>query len=200
MALSGSTVQNAVPVQGLSKTCARCSQTKEESLFVRRGEAYKSWCKECENLRRKLQYQEQREYRTAKARANYAVNPSKQLIATQRWREKYPERYSAYVHSWYKNNPDAIKRSRMRRHARARNAGLFHVTTKEILKLKAKSCFYCGSNQNIEIDHRVPVSRGGSHSIGNLVSACRKCNRSKSNKFITEWNIFKRKLSNVRQS
>lgn len=185
-------------MQSLSKTCIRCKQTKEESLFVRRGNLYKTWCRECENLRRKIQYREQREYRTSKARENYSKNPAKQLAASQRWREKYPERYAAYVHSWYKNNPDAIKRSRLRRSARARNAGLFRVTTKEMLKLKAQPCFYCGSNQNIEIDHRVPISRGGSHSIGNLVSACRKCNRSKNSKFITEWNIFKRKLSNVR--
>jgi 5-methylcytosine-specific restriction endonuclease McrA len=184
-----------------SKICARCGDEKEAVLFVKKGNNdYRSWCKDCENSRRKLQYLEQREYRTKKARETYAKNPEKQLIASQKWREKNKEKYAAYVHSWYKNNPDNIRRSRIRRNAKKRNAGIFLVTTKEFIKLKQQPCFYCGSKNKIEIDHRVPISRGGAHSIGNLVAACIPCNRSKNNKFVSEWKNYKRKLENARQS
>lgn len=50
------------------------------------------------------------------------------------------------------------------------------------------ACVYCGANDGIlECDHVFPVSLGGSNDIGNLATACRPCNRSKSSKTISEW-------------
>jgi hypothetical protein len=44
------------------------------------------------------------------------------------------------------------------------------------------ACRFCGDrpgNQNIEIEHLIPVSKGGSDNPENLVAACVKCNRNK---------------------
>lgn len=43
------------------------------------------------------------------------------------------------------------------------------------------TCRYCGRylKQDIELDHVIPVVRGGSTNIANLVTACRPCNRRK---------------------
>ena len=46
------------------------------------------------------------------------------------------------------------------------------------------TCVYCGvsgTEAELEVDHVHPVSKGGSHHIGNLVTACRNCNQKKSN-------------------
>jgi len=43
-------------------------------------------------------------------------------------------------------------------------------------------CEQCGSRVNLEFDHIVPVSRGGSNTYKNVQLLCEKCNRSKSNK------------------
>jgi 5-methylcytosine-specific restriction endonuclease McrA len=43
----------------------------------------------------------------------------------------------------------------------------------------AGACAYCGSKVLIEIDHRVPLTRGGSNLIENIIPACRRCNRRK---------------------
>lgn len=43
-------------------------------------------------------------------------------------------------------------------------------------------CVYCGAtkeNDRLEMDHVIPVSRGGTDDIGNLVTACRQCNIGK---------------------
>ena len=45
------------------------------------------------------------------------------------------------------------------------------------------TCQYCGisgSEAELEIDHIVPISKGGSNHISNLATACRKCNLEKS--------------------
>ena len=44
-------------------------------------------------------------------------------------------------------------------------------------------CRYCGRYpKQVEIDHVVPVADGGGTFLGNLVTACRTCNRRKGTK------------------
>ncbi len=184
------------------KPCTRCGEIKALDAFVKRTLdplAYKSWCLPCENLRRKQQYSEQNSYRKAKARANYADNPMRRLETTRRWVKENKEKQAEYLHLWYKSNPEKIKASRIRRMAKVRGAGLGKVTEKEISAIKLMPCFYCGKNDRIEVDHREPIAKGGRHSIGNLVPACMTCNRSKTDKFVMEWRVWKTKrLNNVR--
>ena len=37
----------------------------------------------------------------------------------------------------------------------------------------------CGSRENLEIDHVVPLARGGSNRLENLQLLCQDCNRRK---------------------
>lgn len=41
------------------------------------------------------------------------------------------------------------------------------------------SCVYCGSCDDLTIDHKVPEMHGGDHSLDNLQTACRRCNAQK---------------------
>jgi 5-methylcytosine-specific restriction endonuclease McrA len=57
-------------------------------------------------------------------------------------------------------------------------------------KLQKNKCYYCGIDLNIIVnhrDHKVPISRGGSNSIKNIVWACAPCNQKKSTKMETEF-------------
>lgn len=40
-------------------------------------------------------------------------------------------------------------------------------------------CAYCGMARPLTADHRIPLSRGGTNDIGNILPACRPCNASK---------------------
>ena len=43
-------------------------------------------------------------------------------------------------------------------------------------------CKKCGSTENLEIDHIIPISRGGKSTYSNLQTLCHKCNKEKGSK------------------
>jgi CRISPR/Cas system Type II protein with McrA/HNH and RuvC-like nuclease domain len=57
---------------------------------------------------------------------------------------------------------------------------------KQMLDME-KKCAYCNSDKDIQLDHIIPLSKGGWDIFDNLVFACKKCNLSKSNKSLIEW-------------
>ena len=52
-------------------------------------------------------------------------------------------------------------------------------TMNELLEKAARKCQECGSRGKLEVDHIVPISRGGDGKIENLRILCRSCNRKK---------------------
>ncbi len=65
---------------------------------------------------------------------------------------------------------------------------LYVVVRAFILERDGYQCQYCMTLTGpMEVDHVMPVARGGSDDFDNLVCACRKCNRSKGAKLVSEW-------------
>lgn len=59
----------------------------------------------------------------------------------------------------------------------------------EVFKRDKFTCQYCGASAPdviLEIDHIKPVSKGGTNDIINLITACRDCNRGKSDKELSD--------------
>lgn len=55
-------------------------------------------------------------------------------------------------------------------------------------------CQYCGGDQELTIDHIVPISRLGKSSFENCVTACKSCNAKKGNKLPSESGIYPKKM------
>lgn len=61
---------------------------------------------------------------------------------------------------------------------------------RKVFRRDEETCVYCGASGDgvdLECDHVVPVSRGGSNDMDNLATACRSCNRSKKDLLLEEW-------------
>ena len=55
----------------------------------------------------------------------------------------------------------------------------------EVFKRDSFKCQYCGKSAPdvvLEVDHIIPVSKGGDNDISNLITACFDCNRGKRDK------------------
>lgn len=61
----------------------------------------------------------------------------------------------------------------------------FTKTEKEFIKLKTSGkCGHCGcklTDENITVDHIIPISKGGTNREENLICLCKECNTDKSN-------------------
>ena len=64
------------------------------------------------------------------------------------------------------------------------------MARRRILERDGYACIYCGASiaDNPEVafhvDHVIPLARGGTDAIGNLVTACHHCNTSKGDKML----------------
>jgi 5-methylcytosine-specific restriction endonuclease McrA len=55
--------------------------------------------------------------------------------------------------------------------------------------LNSGPCIYCGDPHPVEVEHIIPVARGGLSVWSNLAPACYGCNHSKSDQLVNEWRI-----------
>ena len=181
------------------KTCSTCCTEKPLDEFYRNSRAKDgrdSRCTSCEKLRL-AKWAADNPERIREAQRRYEAT-GKGNGRSQRWAKENPERYAQIQADYHKRHPCAAKEaSRKRYHSdldRARkdvlnrkavrrtrlvNNGVFRVTTEEVTKILSHPCAVCGSKQNPTLDHIIPVSRGGPHSIGNLQCLCASCNYSK---------------------
>jgi len=92
------------------------------------------------------------------------------------------------VHEWAEHQPEIIESVRMRdkKYRKATWARVRRQVAVVLLTPDAK-CVYCGSVEDLTLDHIKPQSLGGTHDISNLVVACRTCNSSKNDKTVEEW-------------
>jgi 5-methylcytosine-specific restriction endonuclease McrA len=112
--------------------------------------------------------------------------------ASRRYRQK--DRAAAYAKTreWQLAHPEYVRAARARTRAKklliADTANtLDEFDWREILNQYDHRCAYCLADSNIELDHKIPLSRGGANTKANVVPACRSCNRTKYDRTPEEW-------------
>jgi 5-methylcytosine-specific restriction endonuclease McrA len=125
-------------------------------------------------------------------RRSYEKNKAKTLATCKVWYEKNKDRMSEFNRQWKKDNPELVIEYSARRRAVKKNATVEKISAEMLASLLLKQkgcCAYCRKelDESKHLDHKVPLSRGGEHSMRNLAWACQTCNLSKGTKTPEEW-------------
>ena len=176
----------------LDKTMKVCTTCKVEKSFdnfykdKRKKDGLHPRCKNCHNITTKNYYVNNLEV-VKQRQKNYRINNKDKLnVINQNWRDNNRDRIARTSSAWAKNNVEK-RRGYWQRYHSQKVSNAFEISNSEIEKLYKSDCFYCGTSENITLDHVIPLSRGGKHSVGNIVPACGRCNSSKGSKTIIEW-------------
>lgn len=104
--------------------------------------------------------------------------------SSQKWRDSHPEHNRAMKKAWREKNREKVRLMGRVRDERELLAPGEHSEAQWQLKLLEfdGKCAYCFAVGDMQRDHLVPLSDGGSNSIGNIVPACSTCNQSKNAK------------------
>lgn len=155
------------------KWCPSCSLYKLRTDFHKGGRWLKSKCKNC------------------RAKENY--NPSSNRHTPPQIRY---ENHLAYRKKWYKSkfeeNPETFRTYGINRRARLRSAeGTFtHTQWLNKLELYGYKCAYCYKDLTLDEatkDHKIPLAKGGTNWIANIVPACFRCNSGKCDTLYSEY-------------
>lgn len=190
------------------KKCNKCFKTRPVSEFNKKKDTrdgYKTICRKCCKL-----YDKERLTRLKWSKVKFTVSKPFQfsilLEIGTRSRKKYDKQ--SYNKTYYRFNKERLKeysslykktavgKSVLKRVYKKRRDQVVKtadgsVTVKALKELKQaqdNKCFYCGtclnilSRNDVHLDHVKPLAKGGSHTLSNVVFACRKCNQSKGTK------------------
>lgn len=151
-------------------------------------------------------------------RRYYHSNKAKAAAIMRRYYESHKQQFIDRARRWRKSNPEKMKLIRekekpkiykwRREHKelvqswvskrKAIQLGAIIGDNAQIVELiqsiktnRRTRCYYCGKSlyrKPFHMDHIVPLSRGGKHSIENLCVSCPMCNCKKGSRLISEWN------------
>ncbi len=163
------------------------SAWKPRDPTVKQAHDRKYYEKNAERLREK-----QRQYVKANAdavrlaaRARYMSNADARRAKAAE-RRRADDSVRASYRRRYAENPAPFIAAQAARRARCAGA----VSGRDVRTILASCdgrCAYCFASGKLELDHVVPLSRGGQHAPENLAPACQRCNRSKRDELLSEW-------------
>lgn len=172
------------------KKCGKCQKTQPLENFAKNKARYdglQNYCRICGYQASKKYAQTHRAAAVARSQKWQRANAEKAKQAYKNYYESSTEYQVSRRKKYLQNNLERHANAQHKRRVKLQANGVYVVTIKELKRLYASPCFYCGKTGLMTIDHVIPIARGGRHSIGNLVTACRPCNSSKNSKFIVEW-------------
>lgn len=162
-------------MQNIFKFCKRCGTDTERYADGR--------CKKCTLARHALWAAENRDKRNAVSRAWNARNRDKKLQTAAEYREVNKDKINARRKEVRKYKPETerLKAAKRRTQKRAGGGKLSKDILARLLEAQKHLCACCGVPLNgvYHLDHKVPLSRGGTNTDDNVQLLLPVCNLKK---------------------
>lgn len=116
------------------------------------------------------------------------AHPDAGRIAAQRYRDERPGSAGIASRKYREAHPDANRLAQHKRRARKSGGTLTRQEWEDIRAAYDHRCYYCGAGDVfLEVEHMVPLSRGGRHDADNVVPSCKEDNRRKGKRSAIEY-------------
>lgn len=144
--------------------CAMCGEVKPSEAFSRdksRSSGRHSYCSTCRSERRKKRRRSDPEWAAREVRRN----------------TRYAQENRAKARLYARTSQARRKAQKLKTETEPITAD----DVKSMLKAQRGRCWWCGTKvgEAFDVDHVIPLSKGGPHTLDNLVIACQPCNRRK---------------------
>lgn len=155
-------------------------------------------CMECVRIAGRKWYEKRRKYKLQKSKDVYNRNKPKILARIKKYRENNKERSLKWIIDWRKNNPEKVYASQIKwrrknpdrvyewnrtQRARRKLSNGKHTNEDVAVRLKWQRgrCAACKADlgNRFEVDHYIPLARGGHNNPSNIQLLCSSCNRKK---------------------
>lgn len=188
--------KKSTSLDGLSHTCKACKRKQDAEYRAKHKE-------ELNKKRKEKYYKDPEKYRTLTK--NYYNNLSKEDREKMKAKkasynktasEEVKQRKRDYDKKYFSSVAGKLVTLKSAHKRRAQQIGTDDntITSQALTELKIKQsnkCAYCdvvldfSAKGTVHLDHVIPLSKGGAHSITNVVWSCASCNLTKNNKIIT---------------
>ena len=155
--------------------CVRCEETKPTECFkpeARYRSGFASWCREC---------------RAAACRSEY--DPVSTALRTRGYRASNLKKVRDQEKQRPSNTPELSRKTSATYRARKRKAYVEDVDPAHVWERDEGVCGICqqpADRTDWHLDHVIPLSRGGAHSMANVQVSHPACNLSKHQKLPEE--------------
>ncbi len=167
-------------------TCRICKTEKADAEFYMVDPSRSrrdSTCKECRKARIRAERAADPETFRERGRRSYQAHREAYIARARQWQRENPEAVARRSRKWAQKNPDKVRDYVNLRRARLMASGVEKIDRVRVFERDGGRCHICGelvSTEKFELDHLVPISKGGSHTYANVRVAHPSCNRRRS--------------------
>ena len=184
-----------------SGKCMDCELLYSHEWQKQNPEYHQEYSKEYYHENREQISARQKEYNKENAekisqrnKAWYQEHREKRSEYNKKWKRDNNEKVSEYNQKWCIDNQEYKKKHRTehseayRSYAHKRRSQTKSGEPSKVIaqweKSQPKICYWCHTKcpKSYHVDHYVPLSKGGLHTINNLRISCPRCNLTKSSK------------------
>lgn len=170
--------------------CVKCKKELPESMFYRdktKRSGFKPRCKPCDKL--SIDVNRRRKYES-----EYWNNPErkeKRKAQIKKSMLKNKEKHKKVRAEYLKTDKGINTQRKSNQANRCKSAGVYveHIDPLKLFNDQNGICYICHEKftfKEMEMDHVIPISKGGKHESSNVKMCCGKCNRKKGSKNLME--------------